>query len=144
MTPYQEEADTRNIALACLLFVACIAGGSYWMNRHDLTDDRAVKAILGEGEGESYTGKLFLAHALINRGTLVGVYGYHRAHKAPRKAVIEAQLAWVEAKQNHRRNDPTRGAQHWLNPKEIKGQVSWVNKCDPTATIGRHVFFKCP
>ena len=86
---------------------------------------RAVNAIIGEAEGEGYTGMLASACAIRNRGHLRGVYG----EKAPRvigkkyslKTLQLAKQAWKESASN----DITNGADHWGGKKV---DVAWIAK----------------
>lgn len=106
--------------------------------------ERAINAIIGESEGESYQGKLGIAAAIRNRGHLRGVYG-ERAPRVVKKLYSEqvrndAIRAWEESETV----DPTHGATGWGNDKDVKefAKHKWWRKCVITARIGNHVFYK--
>lgn len=115
-----------------------------------LPEESAIKAILGEAEGESYAGKVALAYALKNRGKLTGVYG-HKAiilrsgayfrgdRRLNEKVVKEAQkaLQWANS---HPFDDPTCGATHWENVKAF-GVPYWAKDMLETYRLGNHVFY---
>lgn len=109
---------------------------------------KAVACVLGEAEGESYTGKLILAHALINRGSFMAVYGCDskrvRQKLYPRKALIEATMAWTEAVKTHKENDLANGAANWLSVEDYCKGNTWMSLCDPRVVVGNHLFVKCP
>ena len=59
----------------------------------------AVRAIIGEAGGESFTTQLAVACALRNRGTLQGVYGVDNpvVAKASHRTFLRAQRAWAQS-----------------------------------------------
>ena len=112
----------------------------------------AVKAIIGEAEGEPYQGKVALAYALINRGTLKGVYGHNaviqskdgRLYRKNGRLISEkvqrdALKAWHYAKANPSK-DITLGADHWEGTAFKKPY--WANGMTETITIGNQRFYK--
>ena len=112
---------------------------------------QAVRAILGEAEGEPYRGKVALAYALKNRGKLTGVYGhkaislrfggyYRGGRKIDKKVVKEAINAWEWAS-SHPDEDITHGADHWENVTAF-GTPKWAHGMWVTLIIGNHHFFK--
>lgn len=126
----------KNIIFTLLiLFVAMPA----W----SMDPSRAVNAIIGEAEGESYIGKLAVACAIRNRGTLKGVYG----EKAPRvtkqlysaKVKADAQKAWKES-EGQQSCQFIDGADHWEGTKFKT--PSWAKDMKITATIGGQRFYR--
>lgn len=98
----------------------------------------AIKAIVGEAEGESYRGKLAIAEALRNRGHVRGVYGVSspRLSKAPKWVWVEAEKAWKESANTNL----VKGADHWEST-DFK-VPTWAKKMTKTAIIGKHVFYR--
>ena len=115
-----------------------------------IPEDQAIRAILGEAEGESYAGKVALAYALKNRGKLNGVYG-HKAvilrsgafwrgqRPISRKATEEARNAWQKAN-SFPKLDPTKGASFWENTQAF-GTPYWARSMTKTLTLGNHSFY---
>lgn len=113
--------------------------------------DRAVKAILGEAEDQGPEGMFAVACAIRNRGTLKGVYGYHKIHeqngvyrrstprgsrRIPEWVVNQAKAAWAKSltKRIH-------SGTHWENVRQF-GIPAWARDMRVVARIGDHVFFK--
>jgi len=109
---------------------------------------KAVACVLGEAEGEPYEGKLILSHALINRGSFLGVYGCGsrrvKERLYPRSALVEATMAWTEAVRTHDKTDLARGAANWLSVDDPWHKASWVTYCEPRVQVSKHIFLKCP
>jgi len=104
----------------------------------EINDVQAVKAIIGEAEGEPFVGKVAVAEAIRNRGHLKGVYGVKspRVKKASLKVWKDAEKAWQESKKSNLVN----GADHW---ESVDFPVpSWSKSMTKTATIGKHVFYR--
>lgn len=104
---------------------------------------RAVNAIIGEAEGESYRGKLAVACAIRNRGTLNGVYGEYskrvKEHLYGAKVFVDTVRAWEESADliNCQFID---GADHWEGtafpiPK-------WAVEKKVTAIVGNQRFYR--
>ena len=103
-----------------------------------ITEAEAVRAIVGEAAGEPYLGKVALAEALRNRGTLRGVYGAKRAEfikKQPKKVHSDALKAWRESA----RTSYTKGARHWEST-DFKVPY-WAKKMEPSFRVGKHIFY---
>lgn len=116
--------------------------------RAPMDPQKAALCIVGEAEAESFFGKLVLAHALINRGSFMAVYGCDskrvRQKLYPRKALIEATMAWTEAVKTHKENDLANGAANWLSVEDYRKGNTWVSFCEPRVEIGGHIFVECP
>ena len=127
----------RNILLSMLLIL------SVAMPAVAMDSARAVNAIIGEAEGESQKGKVAVACAIRNRGTLKGVYG----EKAPRvtkqlysaKVKSDAQKAWNESA-DQQACSFIDGADHWEGTK-FKTPY-WAKGMKVTATIGSQRFYR--
>lgn len=98
----------------------------------------AIKAVIGEAEGESFRGKIAVAEAIRNRGHLRGVYGLRspRLSKASKKVWEEAEKAWLASASSNLVN----GADHWEST-DFK-RPEWSKKMVITAKHGKHVFYK--
>lgn len=129
-----------------------------------IPQDKAVLAVMGEGEGETFQGKLALSYALINRGHLKGVYAldnivykggnyykrvslkskYYkrtglRLRLIPKTAYIDALKAYNQAMSNPSK-DITHGADHWEGTAfKIP---SWAKNMTHTVTIGNQRFYR--
>ena len=111
----------------------------------------AVRAILGEAEGEPYAGKVALAYALKNRGKLRGVFGHKAIHtqygafwRGKRKitsATIKEAKNALEWANSHPALDTTFGATHWENVKAF-GEPYCAKSMKHTVTIANHKFYK--
>lgn len=105
--------------------------------------DRAINAIIGESEGEPFRGKLAVACAIRNRGTLKGVYGERAPRVLSKKysasILKDATLAWDKSG-NKDACSFIGGASFW------EGMAfpapSWAKNMTVTATIGRQRFYK--
>lgn len=120
----------------CFILVTLTGCASY--------EKKAIRCVIGEAEGESYEAKVAVSRAIIDRGCLKGVYGCSSARVRnklySRSSLIEATMAYNEAK---KRPDIVSGANHWIK-WNMKKYPSWTKKCEPTAMIGNHIFYKCP
>ncbi len=127
------------IVTILLLSTASVAQAS------GITRDKAILAIIGEGEGEPYQGKLALAYAIINRGTLKGVYGLHAPrvikHKYSDKVYADCAKAWDYAV-SHPTSDITKGASHWEGTA-FKTPY-WARNAVVTLTVGHQRFYSLP
>lgn len=126
--------------LIMLLFTSC----SY-ASPVPLTDKTAILSIIGEAEAESQTGKIAIAEAIRNRGTLKGVYGARSKRVINKlytnKTYLLAKAAWFDSLNT----DYVKGADHWGSDSDIVKfkKESWFKNCKQTARIGNHSFFKC-
>lgn len=142
------KTDTNEFLFAAVITVIIVA--ALWFFKESsmpFKDAKAINCIIGEAEGEPYNGKLYVAHAILNRKSLMGVNGCSsrrvREKLYAKQSAVDSELAWAEAKMFHEKLDPTFGANHWLSKEDIASEVSWVNNCKPTVKIGNHTFFKC-
>ena len=119
--------------------------------KSQISDEDGFLVILGEGEGETYEGKLALGSALRNRGKLKGVFGkaaivkkdgkYYRKGKnglrlLRDKAVQESRKAWAESK----KKDYSNGSDHWESTDFPEPE--WSKKMKKTMKVGKHQFYK--
>ena len=133
-----------------LLGLVMLAAGLFWAwpCRDPLScPGKSVSCVLGEGEAEGLPEMLILSHALINRGTFRGVNGCNssrvKGRLYPRHALIEASLAWEEAKRTHKTLDLSRGATNWLSNADL-ARASWRHKCEYLFSTENHHLYKCP
>lgn len=110
------------ILIGCLI----LSGLILWL-RHPrvpaFTDENCIRAMVGEYAVNDYYGMTLLAHALRNRGTLKGVYGFYAKHikTEPKEIWMTASLAWFESKNFI---DPVQGAKEWRSRQDIhRGKV---------------------
>jgi spore germination cell wall hydrolase CwlJ-like protein len=103
-----------------------------------ITEAQAVRAIVGESAGESFRGKLAVACAIRNRGTLAGVCGIAACHtdREPERVWREARAAWRESAGR----DITGGATHWESTN-FKSPA-WASSMRETVRIGHHRFYR--
>ena len=113
-----------------------------------VTEEQAVRAVLGEARGEGYKGMYAVACALRNRiritGDLKGVSGA-RAIMEP----ISGELYQVAGKAWHLSllgPDVTHGATCWLSDYDLKRDLNteWASGegVQETAYIGHHHFYR--
>jgi len=123
--------------------------------RADISDEQAIKAILGEARGEGWetdqNGKKFytdqlnyeamyaVACAIRNRGTLRGVYGA-TAKTEPISPELwqRASKAWFNSEDG---GDITLGATHWENIGAF-GKPYWAKNMAQTVKVGNHNFYR--
>jgi hypothetical protein len=105
----------------------------------EISNDKAVRAIVGEAANQGRCGMLAVAGAIRNRGTLRGVYGVKNpiADKQPAYVWQRAREAWAMSATN----DITRGATHWENTKAF-GKPYWASSLTITTNIGCHTFYR--
>jgi hypothetical protein len=107
-----------------------------------VTDEQAVKCILGEARGEEYRGMLAVAEAMRNRGRIAGIDGCLDKHfpisqqnnvtDDIRKA---AERAWLASESTNL----VKGADHWHADYIVPW---WAKYGQKTASIGNHIFYK--
>ena len=109
-------------------------------NAHAYTQEDAVKAVIGEAEGEGYKGMLAVSGAIRNRGTLQGVYGLHAPrvlkHKYSELTYNTALKAWNAS----RHIDISNGAKYWEGTRFPIPY--WAKNMRVTAIIGNQKFFR--
>ena len=109
----------------------------------EINDVQAVMTIIGEAEGEPFEGKLAVACAIRNRGTLKGVYGLRAPrvlnHKYSKQTEQYAVNAWIMSEDSGN-CEFIKGADHWEGDKFPK--PSWSKKMVETAHIGHQIFYK--
>lgn len=116
--------------------------------RAEVSQEKLLRAVLGEAEGEPYLGKVALAQAIHNRGSLVGVYGYkaiskrlgayYRGSRRLSDNTVESTLKAL--KQAKTGPDLTKGSDHWENIKAF-GVPYWAKGKTPAVVIGSHAFY---
>lgn len=83
------------------------------------TNENCIQAIVGEYAKYDYKGMGLMAHAIRNRGTLKGVFGFYAAHvqREPKNIWVNASLAWFESKTE---KDPLHGADEWRSSQDVE------------------------
>lgn len=111
------------------------------------TDEQAVKAIIGEAENQGEQGMIYVACAIVNRGTLKGVYGLHAPrvvyHKYSEVVLNEAQTAWalVHKEDGWKECVAVNGASNWENTTAF-GLPGWASQMKVVLIYRDHKFFK--
>jgi hypothetical protein len=109
----------------------------------EIPKTKFVDAIIGEAEGEPYQGKLAVACAIRNRGTLQGVYGVNaprvRQHKYSTKVFVDSVRAYEESA-HPESCEFIDGASFWEGTS-FKTPY-WAKNMVVTATIGRQRFYR--
>lgn len=135
--------------------------------KETITTEKAILAIMGEGEDEPYMGKIALAKTIINRGHLGGVYGgksvvvkdgkyYKKVSKKskyfkrtgnplrliPMTAYLDSKAAWEYAVKTKGENDWS--ATGWGSESDVKIFIKegWWKNCIVTAKVGNHIFYR--
>lgn len=104
----------------------------------EISNNLAVKAIIGEASGEGYRGMLAVACGIRNRRTLKGVYGLDAKHidNEPEWVWALARKAWEESE----KVDIVNGADHWESA-DFK-IPPWAKKMRIVAKVGKHIFYR--
>lgn len=132
------------LALMTILLSSCACAGQ-------ISDTQAVRAILGESEGESITGMIALGEVIRKRGSMRGIYGYNavkyvngrymRGSRAISPTLAKQALkAWkTSANTNYALN-----AQGWGNANDLKvfKRQKWFSRCIIVTKIGSHYFWR--
>lgn len=111
------------------------------------TDEQAVKAIIGEAENQGEQGMIYVACAIVNRGTLKGVYGLNAPrvehHKYSEVVLNEAQTAWalVHKEDGWQECAAVKGASNWENTTAF-GLPGWAKQMKVVLVYRDHKFFK--
>lgn len=108
-------------------------------------ETNVVKALAGEAGGQSEIELLAHAHAIHNRGSLAGVYGFNA--KVSPKALKRAKKAYLESLKS---TDITHGCTHWLSEYDFKkcireGKlklICWRYQAIYMIKIGQTTFYK--
>lgn len=130
--------------VAMCVLPGCAAAG-------EITEIQAVRAILGEAEGESLVGMTAIAEVIRTRGNMQGIYGYHavkytngvyyRGHRhILNKIALQALKAWKDSSTTHY----SANAQGWGSRTDLEAfhTQSWFRKCVIVAKYGNHYFWR--
>lgn len=120
------------LIIALLLIPSCNIAYAY-------TDREAVRAIIGEASNQDEIGMWAVASAIINRGTLKGVYGLKSPHidKEPTWVWKMAERAYNRAKDG----DLVHSGTHWENINAF-GEPYWVKGMIKVYEHKDHVFYR--
>lgn len=114
---------------------------------HAYTDEQAIHAIIGEAENQGEQGMIYVACAIVNRGTLKGVYGLHAPrvvhHKYSEMVLNEAHTAWdlVHKEDGWQYCQAVQGASNWENTTAF-GLPGWAKQMKVVLVYRDHKFFK--
>jgi len=109
------------------------------VHARQISDNLAVRAIIGESASEPFQTKLAIAGALRNRGTLDGVRGRLNA----RMIDVQSKKTWADARRAWRQsatNNIVNGATHFESTNFPV--PCWATSLTPAARIGRFNFYK--
>ncbi len=143
----QKRSKTPLYALILVIMTAVLLlgmSGCAWSKTH-IDDKSAILAIIGEGEGENFNGKVALAATIYNRGNLRGVFGLNSArvrnHLYSDMTYDDAKRAWAFIKLNGPGDWVATG---WGNAQDIKSfkRTKWFKRCILVAHIGNHFFYR--
>lgn len=130
--------------LVGVLAVVCSFVGCDVAHASEFTSDNCIKALMGEAIGQSEAELFAHAHALRNRGTLVGVYGLNnwQKHNTPENWQ-RASRAWYTSEIER---DTTNGCTHWLSDYDLIHSrpklIAWRFKAVYSVKIGQTTFYR--
>lgn len=107
------------------------------MKAQKITDETAIKCILGEAAGESEIGKTAVAEVLRRRGSVKGFVGCNAVGKPSDELKREALKAWRRS----RWTNYSRSATHFENVRAF-GNPWWCDGMRPVKRIGGHQFWR--
>lgn len=104
-----------------------------------VTEEEAVRCIMGEARGESFEGKVAVGEIIRRRGSTEGLYGCKAKFKEPKRVWDEARRAWRLSE----RTKTTKDATLFENTKAFGFPKKWNRKKVQFVTkIDNHDFFK--
>lgn len=104
-----------------------------------VTEQEAVRCIMGEARGESFEGKVGVAEVIRKRGSTKGLYGCTAKFKEPKRVWDEALRAWRKSA----RTRTTKDATMFENVEEFGWPRTWDRKKVKFVTkIDGHDFYK--
>lgn len=118
-----------------------------------------AEAVYFESRGEPFNGQVAVAHTILNRvkhkawpDTVSGVIhqGCQFSYNCDgsKRRGIRNKDAWATSKLvawgvlNGLYFDPTKGADHYLEPNKVESMPRWTKVYPLVATIGNHKFYK--
>lgn len=122
------------LAIFLLCSTNCFAESAF-------TEANIIKALAGEAGGQSMDELVAHAHAIRNRGSLEGVYGF-KAKVTP-TALKRAKKAYAMSRLTP---DSVNGADHWLSDYDLSHSrpslIAWRHKAVYKVKIGSTTFYK--
>lgn len=109
----------------------------------EMTDENAIKTIIGEAENQGKDGMRAVASTIRNRKTLRGAYGINAlrvVNKKYSKATYEqAKQAWEESKSK----DFSGGSNHWFSDADLKQDnvKRMIRKMKMVKRVGTQSFY---
>ena len=109
----------KRVTIGVFLAILAVAGVSHAFVG-EIPEDLAVRALIGEAGGQSDAELYAHACALLNRGTLQGVYGIYskNAQNSTQGQINRATRAWQLAQVSN--NDVTNGRTEWRSDYDLK------------------------
>lgn len=104
-----------------------------------VSEEEAVRCIMGEARGESFAGKVGVAEVIRKRGSTAGLYGCKAKFKESKRVWDEARRAWKKSAGTR----TTKDADMFENVKAFGWPKSWDKKKVKFVTkVDNHDFFK--
>lgn len=104
-----------------------------------VTEQEAVRCIMGEARGENFEGKVAVGEIIRKRGSTAGMYGCKAKLKEPQKVWDEARRAWRKSAGTRTTKDATL----FENTKAFGFPRRWDRRKVKFVTkIDQHDFFK--
>jgi hypothetical protein len=125
------------LCLACVFFESTAFASI--IQKGQITDDIAVKIIVGEAADQGLKGMICVGEVIRHRNSTAGFYGYRSDRlKGQPKAVWQmAAKAWALSAHT----DYTKSADHFENTRRF-GRPPWARYCVKTYEYKDHTFYK--
>lgn len=141
-TPHEEEHQNhpvwQKVAFLGFLVGICLIGSCNPAHA-EVTEDQAVRILVGEAANQGKIGMICVAEVLRRQGSVKGFYGLKakHSHKEPKWVWEMARAAWKQSKTTNY----THLANHFENINAF-GCPSWVKGCIEVFRYKDHVFYR--
>jgi len=129
----------KRATLLSLLSLASLASRLECQAEVRLSDQAAIRAIVGEAANQSDRAMLAVAGALRNRGTLDGVYGYNAPVTRSSTSAVWARAARAWAQSAHQ--NIARGCRYFGCTTDARYFIRTLH-FHPVLTVGAITFYK--
>ena len=135
------------LTLLCLILLSLPTEGieakTVKQGQGSLNDNQVIRAIIGEASNQGFQGMYAVASAIINRGTLKGVYGANAKHvdTEPTWVWEMATRAWYKAKGG----TLAHSGDHWGSKIVDKAWIAKMEASDKFIKVYEykdHIFYK--